>query len=103
MRSTADDRAGEAIGAPVSEDVRRAAADALAGVADIIAGRVFSPRIRLLDIHDVCEALKLGERTVRTMMEEGRFPKPQEGIGKHLWRESAIIAWMDRNDPNLPR
>lgn len=62
--------------------------------------RTFSPRIKLLDIGQVCEATGLGERTIYRLIEEGRFPKPQKNMGRNLWRESCLIAWADANDPN---
>jgi excisionase family DNA binding protein len=84
----------------LAAELRRATADALDAVAARLAGRVYSPRIKLLTIAQVCEATTLGESTVYRMVEDGKFPKPQRGVGKNLWRESAIIAWCDRNDPN---
>lgn len=85
---------------PLSIEQMQTLDEALRGMADHIAGRVYSPRIKLLDIEQVCEATRLGKTTVYGMMEKGLFPKPQKNLGKNLWRESAIISWLDANDPN---
>lgn len=83
--------------APERKRELAAMADALAGA---LAGRVYSPRLKLLSIEQVCEATGLGKSTIYQMVEAGTFPKPQMNLGKNRWRESALIAWMDANDPN---
>lgn len=82
------------------ESIRRAAADVTAQVLTTLFGRIFSPRIKLLDIKQVSEATGLGRSTILEMVKQGTFPKPQRNLGKNMWRESALIAWADRNDPN---
>jgi excisionase family DNA binding protein len=68
-----------------------------------VGGRPVSPRIRLLDIDQVCEATGLGKSTIYEMIERGTFPKPQQGLGARCnrWREQALIDWAERNDPNV--
>jgi predicted DNA-binding transcriptional regulator AlpA len=87
--------------APIGEEVSQATADVLSRLASMLSGKILSPRLKLLDLHDVAAATGLAERTIDRMVAEDRFPKPQAGIGKRMWRESTLIAWMDRNDPNL--
>jgi excisionase family DNA binding protein len=77
--------------------------DLVARLADELSHRTFSPRIKLLDIRQVAEATTLSQRTIERMVADGEFPKPQAGIGKRMWRESTLVAWMDRNDPNLAK
>ena len=60
----------------------------------------FSPRIKLLNIDQGCAATGLGTATIFRRRDEGKFPAPQEGLGKNMWRETAIISWLDKNDPN---
>lgn len=89
--------------ANVSGEHNRAAAELLEQLARLITRRVYSPRIKLLGIDQVCEATGLAQRTIYSLMADGKFPKPQQNLGKNMWRESAIIAWMDANDPNVEK
>jgi prophage regulatory protein len=90
-----------AVPTPLGEEFKRHLAEVLSRVVTELLGRNYSPRIRLLDISNVSEAMGLGKSTIYTMVDEGRFPKPQRNLGKNLWRESTLIAWCDANDPNL--
>lgn len=65
-----------------------------------LSGNVFSPRLKMLDIDQVEEATGLGHSTIYRMIAEGKFPRPQRNVGKNLWREQALIAWAEKNDPN---
>lgn len=78
----------------------RAAAALVEKLLGELVGRVYSPRIKLLDIRQVCEATGLGRSTILRMVEQGTFPKPQLNLGKQMWRESRLIAWADAHDPN---
>lgn len=84
----------------LSESTSELLRSVVAQLADTLSRRTFSPRIKLLDLKTVCEATTLSAATIERMIADGKFPKPQDGIGKRMWRESTIIAWMDRNDPN---
>ena len=89
---------------PVPDPVSKGLMDAAAVIAErmltALAGRAYSPRIRLLDINQVCECLNLSLSQINAMVKAGTFPKPQRGLGKRRWRESALIAWANANDPN---
>jgi len=91
-------------GGPVAEalggDLALAAAGVVERVLSQLIGRVYSPRIKLLDIDQVSEATGQGRSTIYELIKQGRFPKPQRNLGKNMWRESALIAWADANDPN---
>jgi len=91
---------GSPVAAPLADQVRVAAADVVRQVLDRLLGRTYSPRIRLLSIAHVVEATGLKKSTIYTLISQGKFPKPQKNLGKNLWRESTLIAWADRNDPN---
>ena len=77
------------------------ASTAAAPVLTQLVGHIYSPRIKLLDIDQVCEATGQGKTTIYELIKDGRFPKPQQNLGKNMWRESALIKWADANDPNL--
>lgn len=84
-------------------DIRRdEMRDLVTRLADELGRRTFSPRIKLLDMDSLCAATGLSESTIERLIrdEDASFPKPQNKVGKRLWRESAVIAWMDANDPN---
>jgi excisionase family DNA binding protein len=85
---------------PLSEELRYCLSALLQQLSDQLLRRAVSPRIRHLDIEQVCEAFGLGKSTIYQMIEEGRFPRPQRNLGKNRWRESTLIAWCDANDPN---
>lgn len=84
----------------LSRDVAMAAAAVVERVLSQLAGRIYSPRIKLLDIEQVCEATGQGRSTIYELIKQEKFPKPQRNLGKNMWRESALIAWADANDPN---
>ena len=85
---------------PLADAVAVAAATVVERVLGNLLGRTYSPRIKLLDIEQVCEATGQGKSTIYRLIEEGKFPKPQRNLGRNMWRESALIAWADANDPN---
>jgi predicted DNA-binding transcriptional regulator AlpA len=91
-------------GCPVQPALAQAIADAAAIVAERIfttlSGRIFSPRLKLLNLEQVIAATGLGKSTLYHLINMGEFPKPQKGLGKNYWRESTLIAWAERNDPN---
>lgn len=89
--------------ASLSEIRAQATIEAVERLAQLLAGRVFSPRITLLSIKQVCEVTRLGRSTIYDMVRVGTFPEPQRALGKNLWRESTLIAWCERNDPNIPK
>ncbi len=84
----------------LGEEVSRATQAVLENVVTQLSGRVYSPRIKLLGINQVCEATGLGERTIYTLISSGKFPRPLSDLGKNCWRESTLIAWMDAHDPD---
>ncbi len=85
---------------PVSKGLMEAAAVIAERMLTVLAGRAYSPRIRLLDINQVCECMNLSVSQINAMVKARTFPQPQRGLGKRRWRESALIAWADANDPN---
>lgn len=95
-------KSGSNSGVPalLANDVTSTAAAMVERVLTELTGHIYSPRIRLLTIDQVSEATNIGKSTIYKLMDEGRFPKPQRELGKNLWRESALIAWADHNDPN---
>ena len=55
----------------------------------------YSPRVKLLTLADL-KAAGIGERsTIYEWVSKGLFPKP---VMPGKWRESAIIAWLDRRE-----
>ncbi len=92
-----------AVAAPLSNEVALAAAALVERVLSQLAGRIFSPRIKFLDIKQVCEATGLGRSTIYALIQQHKFPKPQRNLGRNMWRESGLIAWADANDPNRER
>lgn len=84
----------------LAEELKRATTQVVEQLADRLAGRTFSPRIKFLSIEQVEAATGLGKSTIYKMVGQGKFPQPQANLGKNLWRESALIAWADANDPN---
>jgi hypothetical protein len=87
---------------PVSlpAEQRRAVVDALEAVVGRLAGRVYSPRIKLLSVDQVCEATGLGQSTIYRMIENDLFPKPQKGtvhflILHHLRASQYDASWTD--------
>lgn len=96
-----DGPSGGPVPSPLADEISRAAAAVVERVLAQLTGRVYSPRIKLLDLRQVCEATTLGKTTVYELIDAGKFPKPLRNVGKNLWRESTLIAWADANDPNL--
>jgi predicted DNA-binding transcriptional regulator AlpA len=88
----------------VSDERNRSLAELLEQLARIISARVYSPRIRLLNVDQVSEATGYSKRTIAAKVAAGTFPKPQkDSDGKNMWREAALIAWAERNDPNVEK
>lgn len=87
----------------LAEELRRDTREVIEGVAALLAGKVYSPRIKLLSIAQVCEATGLAPRTIHGKVKDGTFPRPLDGLGKNLWRESTLIAWMNARDPDAER
>ena len=48
----------------------------------------------------VQEITGLSRSTIYALIDRQVFPKPQRNLGRNMWRESTLIAWMDANDPN---
>lgn len=84
----------------ISADLIPAVAAMLDRLVATLLRQVYSPRIKLLDIEQVCQATGLGRSTIYALINESKFPKPQRNLGKNLWREARLIAWAEANDPN---
>jgi prophage regulatory protein len=84
----------------LSEVMQAAIVEAVSQLQARLTGTVVSPRLKMLDLEQVMAATGLGKSTIYKMIDEGLFPKPQRNVGKNIWRESALIAWAERNDPN---
>lgn len=84
--------------APLSPEAAQATSDLLRRLSDLIAERVYSPRIKLLTKAHVSEATGYGESTIDEMVAEDRFPKPITATRRPMWRESTLIAWMDAQE-----
>ena len=84
----------------LSEELRVALQEALERALTAMSDRVYSPRIKLLNIHQVSEATGFGESTIDAMVKTGRFPKPLKDLGKKVWPESRLIAWVRSRDPS---
>src|SRR5947208_480131 len=87
------DPPAKAVRDPVSKELLDAAAVIAERLLTVLTGRAYSPRIRLLDINQVCECMNLSVSQINAMVKGGTFPQPQRGLGKRRWRESALIAW----------
>lgn len=85
---------------PIGREIRSITTEILLQLAELLQGHVYSPRIKLLNIRQVCEITGLKRSTIYDMVKRGTFPLPQQNLGKSLWRESVLIAWADANDPN---
>jgi predicted DNA-binding transcriptional regulator AlpA len=85
---------------PLSDDLAAAAAVVVERLLARLLGRTYSPRIKLLTINQVAEVTTLGESTIYKLVAAGLFPKPQLKLGKNVWRESRLIEWVEKNDPN---
>jgi predicted DNA-binding transcriptional regulator AlpA len=53
-----------------------------------------APRTKLLDLAQVCEATKLSKSTIYDGAKKGTFPSPRKALGKTVWFESEIDAWL---------
>lgn len=87
----------------LAKDAAQQTKDLIEQVLRTLSGRTYSPRIKLLNMRQVVEATGLSESTIRRLMDQKQFPLPQKNLGQNVWRESAIVAWADRNDPNQER
>lgn len=85
---------------PIGQEIKSITAEILLQLAKLLQDHVYSPRIKLLNIQQVCEATGLKRSTIYEMVKRGTFPLPQQNLGKNLWRESALITWAEANDPN---
>lgn len=84
----------------LAEALQAAIVDAVAQLHAKLSGGVISPRLKMLTIEQVEEATGLGHSTIYKMIADGKFPKPQQNVGKNLWRERTLIDWAEKNDPN---
>jgi len=102
IRSTPSDGPGSdgCVHPPIGKEIKSITAEILLQLAELLQDHVYSPRIKLLNIQQVCEATGLRRSTIYNMVQKGSFPKPQRNLGKSLWRESTLIAWAELNDPN---
>lgn len=91
------------LAAAMGGEVQAAATDVLHRVADMLAGRVYSPRIKLLTIEQVCEATGLAASTIYQLVTSGDFPKPVKVGRQNKWRESTLVAWLDRREAEANR
>lgn len=85
----------------LKDEVSLAAAGVVERVLAHLCGRVYSPRIKLLDIAQVGEATGLASSTIYQLVAEGDFPAPVKIGRQNKWRESTLIAWLDRREGNL--
>ena len=84
----------------LGEEQARAMRSMVESLATLQSGRVYSPRIKMLSVDQVTEAVGVAPSTIYQLIEQGEFPKPYKIGRKNSWRESQIIAWLDRQDPN---
>lgn len=82
----------------LSEEVRQAVRETLGEVLDGMSGKVYSPRIKLLTIEQVCEVTGLAQSTIYQLVESEDFPKPVKIGRKNFWRESSLIAYLDKKE-----
>ena len=47
----------------------------------------------LLDIKEVVQRTKHGERTIYRLVAEGRFPKPRKSGSRNFWIPSELEEW----------
>jgi prophage regulatory protein len=84
--------------ASLSEEVQRTIRETLGAFLDRLAGAAFSPRIKVLSIDQVCEVTGLSSSTIYELVKRGDFPRPIKIGGKNGWRESTLIAFLDRKE-----
>ena len=82
----------------LGQELSRAAAGVVERVLAHLCGRVYSPRIRLLDMDQLSDAMGLAPSTVYQLVAGGQFPKPIKIGRQNKWRESTLIAWLDRRE-----
>jgi predicted DNA-binding transcriptional regulator AlpA len=51
-----------------------------------------TPRTKLLDLAQVCEATHLSKSTVYHGAKQGTFPSPRKALGKTVWIEAEVEA-----------
>lgn len=81
----------------LDKDVRIALQAALERAITAINGNVRSPRLTLLSIKQVSDAIGVSDETIEAMVARGEFPKPIRVGGKRekKWRESTLVRWLD--------
>lgn len=85
----------------LGEEVAAAAAGVVERVLAQLCGKVFSPRLKLLDIAQLNEATGLAPSTIYQLVATGEFPKPIKIGRQNKWRESTLIAWLDRREQDV--
>jgi predicted DNA-binding transcriptional regulator AlpA len=54
---------------------------------------------RFLTKQEVCELIKVDERTLERYVSTGFFPRPSLRLpGKVRWRKAVVDAWLDRKE-----
>lgn len=51
--------------------------------------------IKALSLHDVCKKTSLSKSTVRTYIAAGIFPRPAHVVGRTIFSEAEIDAWLE--------
>lgn len=82
----------------LGEEVAAATAVVLRRLEESLANRVYSPRVTLLSIEQVQAATGLAPSTLYALVAENKFPKPVKIGRQNKWRESTLIAWLDRQE-----
>lgn len=89
------------VAANLTDEVSLAAAGVVERVLAHLCGRIYSPRIKLLDIAQLGEAAGLAPSTIYQLVAEGEFPAPIKIGRQNKWRESTLIAWLDRREAKI--
>jgi len=87
--------------AELGQELARAAAGVVERVLAHLCGHIYSPRIRLLDIDQLSDATGLAPSTIYQLVAQGQFPRPIKIGRQNKWRESTLIAWLDRREETI--
>ena len=85
--------------ATINDEVKQAVADAFErAIAAMRGSGAFSPRVKLLRVEQVEQATGIARSTIYKLVHDKQFPEPVKIGGGTFWRESSLIAFLDRQE-----
>ena len=79
----------------VSAALKQAVADAASVILRDVLDRPLSPRVKMLDVGDVCQALGISKKLLYEMIADCRFPKGAKIGASQKWSEARVIQWIE--------